>query len=256
MKSGVCGSREEQIFIEHLSDLASRSEQHGYSTFSDFLSLNEQSLFHENIVRFGDCSYSLFGGCVDAERQMIQFYPDYCEAAVFPIVCICIQPRSEKFSEQLSHRDFLGAILNLGIDRAKTGDIFIQDHTAYLFCRDSISEFICDHLETVRHTKVKAAVCDPPDTLLHPELKTRQGTVTSIRIDSIIALAFNLSRAQASRYISQKLVFINGRLSDSASRVPKDGDIISIRGLGRFKLELTPQKSRKDKYIIKTHIYV
>lgn len=249
-------NREDQILIDHLLDLALQSERYGSSTFSDFLNLNEQTIFYENREEFKGYLYRIYGGYEDAERQMVQFYQTYCSDDPYPIVCVCIEPVSEKFSEHLTHRDFLGAVLNLGIDRCKTGDILIKEHTAYLFCKESIASFICEHLINVKHTKVKAKITDILLATLKPEMKTKQGTVTSVRIDSIVALAFNLSRSQASRYISQKLVFINGRQADSNSRVPKDGDLVSVRGLGRFKLELTAQKSKKDKYVIKTHIYI
>ena len=95
-----------------------------------------------------------------------------------------------------------------------------------------------------------------PKTAIVPHFKTKQSTVTSVRLDSIIAAAFNLSRSAAVRYISSQAVFINGRLSESASAVPKNDDIISVRGLGRFKFEDTSLKSKKDKFVVKTHIYI
>ena len=249
-------NRDDQLLLDHLLDLAVQSERYGMSTFSDFLNLNEQTVFYEQRDMFKGYLYCVYGGYDDAERQIVQFYQPYCSDEPYPIVCVCISPVSEKFSEHLTHRDFLGAVLNLGIERCKTGDILIKEHTAYMFCKESIAAFICEHLITVKHTKIRAKIAEIPAIALKPELKTKQGTVTSVRIDSIVALAFNLSRSQAGKYISQKLVFINGRQVDSNSRVPKDGDLISVRGIGRFKLELTAQKSKKDKYVVKTHIYI
>ena len=249
--------KEDQILLNHLQDLADTCETYGYCTFSDFLNLNEQTVFYENKALFYGYLYTLEGGYADSERKMIRFYPEYIPDAPFPISVVKIAPASEKFSEVLTHRDFLGAVLNLGIDRSKTGDILIDQHNGYLFCCQSIADYICSHLERIRHTKVSASLCEQlPQRILEPQYKTKQGSITSIRIDSILALAFNLSRSSAAKYISQKLVFINGRRVLSNSSIPNDGDIISVRGLGRFKLELTSQKSKKDKYIIKTHLYV
>ena len=248
--------REDQLLTDRLLDLAAQSERYGMCTFSDFMNLNEQTVFYEHRDLFGGYLYRLYGGYKDAERQMLQFYQPYCSDEPYPIVCVRIAPVAEKFSEHLTHRDFLGAVLNLGIERSKTGDILIKEHTAYMFCKEAIAAFICEHLITVKHTKIRAEIVEVPEIALKPELKTKQGTVTSVRIDSVVALAFNLSRSQASKYISQKLVFINGRQAESNSRVPKDGDLISVRGIGRFRLELTELKSKKDKYVVKTHIYI
>lgn len=247
--------KESQLLISRLSDLANESLYHGYCTFSDFLNLNEQSVFLENRDQLPRVPYALYGGYESAERRMVKFYQDYCQDTPYPVVCVKIQALSEKFSDTFSHRDFLGAILNLGIDRSKTGDILIKDNAGYLLTTESMGRFICDNLEKVKHTKVRTTLTDIPEDIFVPNFKTKQGTVSSIRIDSLISLAFNLSRTSAVKYISQGLVFVNGRQITSNSAVPKDNDIISVRTMGRFKLETTDLKSKKDKFVVKVHIY-
>lgn len=247
--------KDSQLLIRRLSDLANETLYHGYCTFSDFLNLNEQSVFFENKSKLPHVSYELYGGYEDSERRMIKFCQEYSTDTQFPIVCVKVQALSEKFSDHFSHRDFLGAVLNLGIDRNKTGDILIKDNIGYILTTDLMADFICDHLEKVKHTKVKACMTDIPEDVFLPHFKTKQGTVSSIRIDSLISLAFNLSRTSAVRYISQGLVFINGKQTLSNSTVPKNNDIISVRTLGRFKLETTDLKSKKDKFVVKIHIY-
>lgn len=248
-------TKDEQLLINRILDLAGISENNGYCTFSDFLNLNEQTIFFDHKELFLGRSYEIFGGYDDAERRMIKFYQDYCVEEPYPIVCVKIEPVIGKFSDTLTHRDFLGAVLNLGVDRGKIGDILIHDNIGYMFCKESISEFLIENLVKIKHTKVRAKISQVPEIAYEPHFKTRQGTVTSIRVDSLLALAFNLSRSSAVKYISQGLVFINGRLVVSNSQVPKDGDIISVRKLGRFKLELTAIKSKKDKFVVKTHVY-
>lgn len=247
--------KDSQLFLRHLIDLANETAYHSYCTFSDFLNMNEQSLFFENKEMFLHVSYDLNGGYDDAERRMIKFYDNYCEATLYPIVCIKISAVSEKFSDRFTHRDFLGAVLNLGIDRSKTGDILIKNNIAYMIVYEEIAPFISENLTKVKHTNVNVCICQIPDTVGVPRFKTKQGTVTSIRIDSLVALAFNLSRTAAAKYISQGLVFINGRLVTSNSTVPKDNDIISVRTHGRFKLEVTDMRSKKEKYVVKIHVY-
>ncbi len=249
-----------QLLLRHLSDLADDAAYRGGCTFTDFLNLNEQTIFIENRADFSHVRCAFNGGYESAERRMIKFFSDSegeteCETP-FPIQCVRIEAVSEKFSDQLTHRDFLGAVLNLGIDRGKTGDILVRDNTAYLLATETMAPFICENLEQVRHTRVRASLCALPQTVAEPAFRTKQGSVTSVRIDSLVALAFNLSRTSAARYISQGLVFINGRMVTSNSAVPRDGDVISVRTLGRFKLETTDRRSKKDKLIVRTHIYI
>ena len=249
-------TREEQLLQRRLADLCRQASDNYYCTFSDFLNMNEQTLFYKFKDSFSSAAFEFFGGYPDAERRMLQFYPYGFEKETFPIVCLCIRPVSPKFADSLTHRDFLGALINLGIDRSKLGDILIEENTAYVFVFSQIADYITGLLTKVKHTKVEAFLCDVPKTAIVPHFKTKQSTVTSVRLDSIIAAAFNLSRSAAVRYISSQAVFINGRLSESASAVLKNNDIISVRGLGRFKFEDTSLKSKKDKFVVKTHIYI
>lgn len=249
-------TREDQLFINHLQDCGMVSQNKGYTVFSDFLNLNQQTIFYDNSALFTGIEFELYGGYDDAERRMIRFGRPLDQEETYPIVCLQIAPANAKFSDHLTHRDFLGAVLNLGIDRNKTGDILIRENIGYMFCKDTIADFIVSNLEKIKHTKVRIKICETPDFTDSQNFKTRQGTVSSVRIDSLISLAFKMSRGTAAKYVSQGLVYVNGRLIMSNSFVPKDGDIISVRTLGRFKLELTQQKSKKDKFIVNTHMYI
>lgn len=249
-------TKEEQLLQRRLADLCRQAADNYYCTFSDFLNMNEQTLFYTAKDTFSSAGFEFWGGYPDAERRMLQFYPHGFETEAFPMACICIRPSNAKFADALTHRDFLGALINLGIDRSRLGDILIENNTAYVFALSQIAGYITEMLTRVRHTKVEAFLCEVPEAAIVPHFKTKQSTVTSIRLDSIIAAAFNLSRSAAVRYISAQSVFINGRLAESAGTVPKDNDIISVRGLGRFKFENTSLKSKKDKFVVKTHIYI
>ena len=95
------------------------------------------------------------GGYHGAERQMIAFYPTdlgfYWE---YPICCLKIEPKAVKFSEALTHRDYLGTILGLGVERSVIGDILVKEHGAWVFCHNKIADFIMKNLCRVRHTTV------------------------------------------------------------------------------------------------------
>lgn len=249
--------KEEQLLLSRLEDLARMAADNYDYTFSDFLNLNEQTVFYHAKEQFSFVKYAFYGGAEAAERKMLAFFSEaFDKPQKWPISCIRIAPAMMKFSDKLTHRDFLGAVLNLGIERSKLGDIIIRDNIGYLLCETVMAPYIAEMLTRIKHTSVQALICELPEEVALPSFKTKQGSVSSIRLDSVIALAFNLSRSSAVKYISSGLVFVNGRLTDANSYTLKNGDIISVRKLGKFKFENTSLKSKKEKYVVKVHVYI
>ena len=126
-----------------------------------------------------------------------------------------------KISEDLTHRDYLGSILNLGIDRSKTGDILIENNTAILFAHDDIVSFLCSELTRIRHTSVKTEELPSFDIQYTPKYEELTGTVASVRLDSLLSLAFSSSRTKLSGLIEGGRVFVNGKLITSNGYQPK-----------------------------------
>lgn len=148
-------TKDEQLFLKHISDLANAAYQKNIPTYTDFLSLYEQDLFLSHRESVPPIDYTLNGGTPFSERRMICFLPEkVLYAANPPISILEIVPVQIKFSEELTHRDYLGALMNLGIERAVLGDILIQDKQAYLFCKQTISDYIRTNLSCVKHTNV------------------------------------------------------------------------------------------------------
>jgi len=248
--------KEEQILIRHLIDLSRKTYYQHIRTYSEFVNLGEIHLFLSNIKDFEIVNYKIDGGYPEAERCCISFYDERSADGDSPVICLSIQPVNQRFSDRLTHRDVLGAILHLGIERNQTGDIIIDDNIAYLFCTAGISEFITNNLIKVKHTKVNVCIYNAEKIRPSIKYKIRQGTVSSIRLDAVISLAFSLPRSKAVSYILAGSVYVNGLLVESSSYMLKDNDVISVRKLGKFKFENTGTKSRKDNFVIKTHIYI
>lgn len=241
--------KEDALFIKRMTELAGHAYQWGVCLYSDFLNLNEMDLFYKNTEFFSCPSYTMWGGYEEAERRVVCFCgDDSFHDTVFPVCCLKISRRHEKYGELLSHRDYLGAILNLGIDRKKTGDILVHEKDAYLFCMEEIAAFICENLEKVKHTDIRTNIVAFSETGIHPRAEEIISTVSSIRLDSIAAAALHTSRSSVTGLIQGKKVYINGRLLVSNSFVPKEGDILSIRGYGRFVFQEVQNKTKKDRY--------
>ena len=243
--------RELQLLANRFQDLADRSFRQNMFTFTGFLSLAEQDVLHRAAAKAG-VRPSLFGGAEYAERQMARF-GDPQELGYeepFPIVCLCVEPLMEKFAEDFSHRDFLGAVLNTGIDRSAVGDIFPEEKRAYLFCTDAIAPWLEENLTRVRHTRVRCRrVADVKD-LSGPVLFYPEEHVASPRCDGVVAGVWNLSRSKSLELFRQKKVFVNGRQMENNSCQLKEGDRVSVRGYGKFFFRGEKHLSRKGKPVV------
>lgn len=241
-------AKEEQILIKRLKELGTKAYYKDILTYTDFLNLNEISIFHSIKKDFGRLSYESYGGYEGAERQVfflkgkeIKFnFDDY-------ISCVLIEPLNKKFADKLSHRDFLGSILGLGLERGKIGDILVRDKAAYCFCFTNISEFIIDNLSKVKRTSVSCSLVDTKVKAFTPDFIEIKGIISSNRLDSIISVALQTSRSKVLKLISSGKIFINGKEVLSNSYSLKEDDILSIRGHGKFIYKGESGKTRKDK---------
>ena len=145
----------------------------------------EQDLLFKNI----NTSFSLFGGYENAERQIAVFgnEEEFGYSPSYPIVCILVSPLMQKFADDLTHRDFLGSVLGLGIKRETIGDIIIKNNTGYIFCLETIADFITENLKKVRHTSVKCGKVTETPKEVNPEATEKFIIVASERLDVIIA---------------------------------------------------------------------
>ena len=218
------------------------------------MGLSEISVFHsvEKELRFA--SPCVFGGYDDAERCIIRFgNPDtlgYEEK--FPIDLLEISPLAEKFADDLTHRDFLGALMSLGIERSLLGDIVLDGKKAYLLCMDHIADYIIENTVSVKHTSVSIKKADINDTVLKKkELTEKILQAASLRADAVISKMYNLSRNESSELFRQGKVFINGCVTENTAHFLKENDAVTVRGHGRFVIKESLGLSRKGKLNIK-----
>ena len=240
-----------ELVKKRLSELAKRAERRGIPVESDFLTPAEQL----ELTRLHCEPYVFDGGCEGAERRCAVFLPwDGCEWES-RIVCLEIAPSNEKFAETLTHRDYLGALMALGIRRETMGDIVIQGKRAYLFCLDSIAPYITSQLEEVRRTRVKVTQASP-DSIQPPE-PPREASVTvqSSRLDALVAAVYKLSRGEAQKLFERELVLVNSLPPKSPGADAKEGDIISVRGHGRFVFCGAAGETRKGRLRAIVRVY-
>lgn len=250
-------NKEEIMLRKRLVELSNQAYNRDIVTFSDFLNLNELNILHTTPKNMFPARYETYGGYDLSERQMVAFLPDaLCYEHFYPISVLKIAPLQKKFADKLTHRDYLGAILNLGIERCKIGDILVQENEAILFVHQSLEQFMLDELRRIKHTSVMVTVEDAQDFSYTPDIKEIKGTVSSLRLDSLLSLAFSSSRSKLVTYIENGKVFVNGKLITSNGYQIKENDIVSVRGLGRFQYKETMSQTKKGRYYVTIHLYI
>ncbi len=234
----------------HIFDMATSCEKYYSAVYGDFLSENSIAELSRR-EQFLPLSPVLFGGFDDAERKMVAFIPDDI-APEFPI---CVVRFSSPRISSLSHRDFLGSILGLGIKREKCGDIIIKEDEAYAFLSEDIASYVANNITKIGREGVKASLVEPSLISL-PEKSFREikGTVSSLRLDAIISLFSGCGRGKASEIISGGLVFINGICATKNDMHLKDGDTISLRGKGKATLNVGGT-SKKDRIFVTLNVW-
>lgn len=220
---------------------------------TDFMNPYERKLAASVLNRFMDIEYDELGGIGEAERKVITIYPDYFQYVDLdiPVEAFMIEGNISN----LSHRDFLGGILNLGINRDKIGDILIHEGCVQVVVKKEIFSFILLNLKRVGKERVKLKQISLNDLKIgNIDYKEIQTTVSSLRLDALISSGWHLSRKESQRVVESKKVKVNWEPIDKVSRDIDEGDIISAKGYGRFILHSIEGISKKGRTRVKIRL--
>lgn len=251
--------KKESFFVQHLFDLAERAKRNDYPVFTDFMTTKELSLFYNNIRSFQDVRVSAWGGHEDCDHKMGGFFPDGFDVAEanFPIQCIRVEAVNTRYAMEIGHRDYLGAILNLGIERSMIGDIRISDQTAYVFCNQEFVPFLMNELTMVRRTSVRCRLIEDIQEIPAQKYEIMTRSVASLRLDNVVAAMIGSARGKAGNLIVQGKVLADYEERTSNSYRCKDNTSITIKGYGKYKLFVKEEDlTRKGKQKITIYKYV
>lgn len=249
---------ESDTFLKkHFEDLDSRAYERDYPVYTDFLDINELGVLHRADSGFR-CCVRCFGGFGQSERQMAAFLPsDAFLETPFPITALKIEPVTMKFAENLTHRDYLGALMNLMIKRELMGDLIVRkdENCCILFCVDRIAGFITDSLTQVKHTEVKVSRIEAVPTDFSPDFREEDIIITSDRLDSFVAACAHFSRSAASELIDSEKVLLNGKTQISHKAPVQENDILTVRGKGKLKVLSFNGRTQKDRLKVRIGWY-
>ena len=200
-----------------------------------------------------------FGGYEDAERKMLVYLPEYLEEDSLyeedsPIVCL----RATYFEkDNLSHRDFLGALMGAGIARETVGDICVGKGCCDFFVTAEIAPYIEQNFISAGRTKFHLERIPLREAQIpEPEVKIIKDTLASLRLDSVISSGFRIGRSLASQYVSAGKAAIDGLPCEKPDKAVEEGAKVSVRGLGKIKLVSVGGRTKKDRISVTIHRYV
>ncbi|WBW50714.1 YlmH/Sll1252 family protein [Peptoniphilus equinus] len=199
------------------------------------------------LIRKFPIGYHADGGYPDAERQLIYLYPDY-----FGDTAICDVVMLSYAYGDVTHRDVLGALLGLGIDRTKVGDIVVEeDRGIFIFVKKELADFL--NFEFHHAGRIPLVKTDVSFTRRVDKVTERQVIISSLRVDVVLSAAFHLSRSQAASLIKNDKLTVNFKPTAKVHEILSSGDILSLRGYGRVTLYEVQKKTKKDNYVVILH---
>lgn len=255
--------QEDKILLAQILDKIEFSKQRERLEYTDFLDMYQLALV-KNFMRKNDFeNYVLYGGFEDSERKVLIIYPERYNMSMIEknyskIIRVIRIELNEEDKGKFSHRNYLGGIVKLGMKREKVGDIIVADDGADILVKEEIAESLKQGLGTL--TRFENARIDivELDNLKKQEIKLEELNiiVPSLRLDNFVSDLAKTSRNKAVQIIDSERVFINGQNETKPSKQVKMGDVITIRGKGRFVVKEISGTTRSGRNVVKIEKYV
>lgn len=253
-------SEEERLLLARVLDKLELARTRNIPTHTGFLSPHERAAAEALFNVSGHPRHLFFGGFEGAERTICVFLPDWQEPEDYLAGEDCpVRALRASFpgDSGLTHRDFLGSILGLGLDREKVGDLLVGTGQCDLLILEEVREFLLLHLEQAGRVRLKLA----PVALsqLHPpaaQVKILRDTVSSLRLDAVAASGFSLSRGKAADLIASGRFQLNHRECVKPDRAVGEGDVLTCRGLGKCVVKEVGGPTKKGRILLVLERYV
>jgi len=238
---------DEKLFFPRLDDLVVKCEKTNIPQFLGFLSETETAMARSYLAN-NFVKVRFFGGFDGAIRNYVCVLPSWCDDVEFPIIPITFEYKS---AYKLTHRDFLGAVMSLGIIREKVGDILVGNGTCVLFAQREIAKFIISQTQKIGNVGVNAFEGIKGELPISTKKQSLVDTIPSARLDAVVSAICNLSRNKASEIIESNLVCVNSFICEKTTKKINSGDVISVRKFGRFDITSVDDISKKGRIILK-----
>ena len=248
---------EKNELLRRIQDLAQRCERTSHITNTCFLTPAESFELQKTRPATGDCRMLLTGGIPGCERQVAFFLPWYMDESDFDVGQTIRAVEIRSFFGTPGHRDYLGAILGLGIERDRIGDLLIDGDVAIVLCLSPIAPVLLSELEKVGRCGVKTREISLSEVPL-PERRVKKVSFTakSLRLDAVTGDLFGVSRTTAAEMIRLGLVTLNYTVCEKTDAPVSEGDVISVRGKGKGRIAQLGGLSRKERLFVDAELFL
>ncbi len=237
-------TKEDSIFLSAIFDNYIKAVTSSVILFSGFMSERKQAMVREAFSSEKSINLNFFGGFEAAERKILCFSNE--EDITYPIKVI---KADIKGKASLSHRDFLGALMSLGIKRDVIGDIITGEENL-IFVKEEMADYIITNLGKAKNSNLSLSEYDGDNFPKLNEGKDYFETVASLRLDAVVSCGLNLSREKSKKLIESGRVCVNSFPVESVDFSLSEGDVISAKGFGRFTLKEIKGLSKKGRIIL------
>lgn len=253
---GAASSPEERLVLGRVWDKYQQCRLKNLPSATAFLSPQEQSAARRLLQALGAAEGFVFtGGYEGAERCRLCFLPDWAwepEPGLIRVLrCAWYQ------DDAVTHRDLLGSLMGLGITRESVGDILVSRSSADVAVTDTVADFLLQNWDGAGRTALRVTEV-PPEHIHIPQAKTKliRDTVPSLRLDSVVASAFSLSRGRAAEAIGAGKVQLNWTVCQKSAAEVAQGDTVSLRGLGKCQVEEVGNQTKKGRIFVSIKRYL
>lgn len=240
--------KDKKFLLKQIIDKSEIALKQRICVNTDFLDPYEVKLSTSILNNYDELSYRIDGGYENAERKAIYFYPSYMNMSDENRISML----SFLSLSEIKHKDVLGALLSLGLERKKIGGIVVNKDYTYIFVMSDISDYIYYNLDKIGNKKVEFVETDFQDEEIEYEEKTI--IVSSLRLDSFVSAILNLSRSRSINVIKSGYVKLNFKEEQNPSLKLSEGDIVSIRKFGRVIFYELIGNTKKENFILKVKI--
>ena len=255
--------QEDKICLAQVIDKIEMSKTRGKIESTDFLDMYQVSLVESFLKKNQIQNYKLYGGYPDSERKILIAYPEnYTEEMIAKNYSKFLKVVKIELSEEekgkYTHRNYLGGIVKLGLKREKVGDILVAENGADIIVVSEFAEILTKELPTLTRFENATITIDEIKNIRKREIKIEniEIIVPSLRMDNIVSDLARTSRSKAAQIIAQERVFVNGQNETKVSKQIKLGDIITIRGKGRFIIKEFKGTTRSGRTVILIEKYI
>lgn len=259
--------KEDDLLLAGLEDKIDQCGRYGMLTHSSFLDLRQGALARAFCEKRRGLQVCFYGGYADAERVIAVFFPDYLALPTEadrlawlagneeenPLTLLRV--RKDPF-HTLTHRDYLGALMGLGVKREMVGDLLVREDGCDLLLLQSVAPYLKEHLTQAGRAKLDGVFVPLAELRMAEERRELAPcVVASLRLDNVVAAAFSVSRAAAAEAIQKGLVFLNALPCEKTAAPVKEGDRIVFRSKGKVRLAEVGGTSKKGRLHIVVEKY-